>query len=212
MQAKNSTKTSVGRTSDEGLITKACEGLTPRTKWTAGLVEEQRRSHYFLQEDNTNVPYSLWRRCWAIMSHQENESKLGGSLLRLQATQHHRKWTAQMVAVGIDNSTGSAENSLSVHPWVTYVNIKDIEGWKLPGVVQMPVSRRLTQRRLMLSKPSLSKTNTHPLENGRGKPSLSRRVFLLTEVPLQARCCHLAAMLSNRNKATPAAFHSSVYT
>lgn len=73
----------------------------------------------------------------------------------------------------------------------------------------MPVSRRLTQR-LMSSKPSLIKTHKHPLTNGKRKASLSRRV-LLTQVPFQARCCHLAATLSNRDKTTPAAFHSSVH-
>lgn len=45
---------------------------------------------------------------------------------------------------------------------------------------------------------------------GKKKPSFSRRV-LLTEVPFQACCRHLVAVLSNRNKATPAAFQSSVY-
>lgn len=42
------------------------------------------------------------------------------------------------------------------------------------------------------------------------KSSLSRWV-LLTEVPFQACCRHLVARLSNRNQATPAPFHSSVY-
>lgn len=51
-----------------------------------------------------------------------------------------------------------------------------------------------------------------PIVGVRSTDQCSKGKHIICEVPLQARCCHLAAMLSNRNKATPAAFHSSVYT
>lgn len=40
----------------------------------------------------------------------------------------------------------------------------------------------------------------------------SKAEHIICEVPFQACCRHMVARLSNRNKATPAAFHSSVYT
>lgn len=50
-----------------------------------------------------------------------------------------------------------------------------------------------------------------PIVGVRSTDQCSKAKNIICEVPFQACCRHLVARLSNRNQATPAPFHSSVY-
>lgn len=58
---------------------------------------------------------------------------------------------------------------------------------------------------------SFHSDEARPIVGVRSTDQCSEAKHIICEVPFQACCCHMIAMLSNRNKATPAAFHSSIY-